>query len=105
MQVADLPLVFELSGVHTPPTGAVKSGFTGPLWRAIHLVRMEWNPDYPEWVMIRYQKPKFLVHLTEEVLPSQMGDLSIQAAALNLSQMEVVSPELPASRMVPPREL
>jgi len=24
MQVADLPLVFEVSGVHTPPTGAVK---------------------------------------------------------------------------------
>ena len=26
MQVADLPLVFEVSGVHTPPTGAVRIG-------------------------------------------------------------------------------
>ena len=27
MQVADLPLVFEVSGVHTPPTGAVKIAY------------------------------------------------------------------------------
>jgi len=41
MQVADLPLVFQLSGDHTPPTGAVIIRKSSLLKLEILQVRME----------------------------------------------------------------
>ena len=40
MQVAELPLVYELNGVHTPPTGAVRMD-SSPLLMEIHRDRKE----------------------------------------------------------------